>query len=250
MLFWYFALKETLALCVKRGSDSFRDWHFLLLSISVYILQLTYSDVNPPWDFLGASRLQQKIAASWRSHDHCLIKVAPLPTPTAFCHFLNWIDAGVSVQNPQVAGALQTHFHRSGKEVMLSSRSRLFSCAICCFPEGSSWSSAASSEADWLHKTIRSLSDLLWQSKTAIQMQFLVLDMSSYGGENKLCRWINHVHLWFSSTPAVMRLISLWLSPPIKHQQCSWKPFIVCLKCSNNRHKARLWVHINVSHYH
>lgn len=57
-----------------------------------------------------------------------MIKEALLPTPTAFCQCLIWIDAGVSVQNPQLPSALQTHFYHSEREVTLSSRAHLFCC--------------------------------------------------------------------------------------------------------------------------
>lgn len=202
------------------------------------------------WDLHTVPRLQWEIAASWRSHDHCLIKGAPLPTPTAFCQCLIWIDAGVSVQNPQLPSALQTHFCHSEREVMLSSWAHLFSCISwpCGAFQSVCLAVAASAEKLWE----QDMSSLLWQRKSLFQMQIVYINwllINNIGLMNQSCSFMTAA-VYFTSCCGSLIPLCMAFCLQLQTKRVLTGIFIVCLNFPNNRHKARLWVHINASYYH
>lgn len=84
LLFWSHVGAERCRDCPTRpvSSSTCCNWHNLL------------------WDFLPVPRLQWETAASWRSHDHSLIKGFLPPTPTASCQRWSGSMRGLVYQIP------------------------------------------------------------------------------------------------------------------------------------------------------
>lgn len=164
-----------------------------------------------------------------------------LPTPTAFCQCLIWIDAGVSVQNPQLPRALQTHFCHSAREVMLSSCVHSFSCIS--WPCGTFWSSSCefvtSSAARQKITSYPEESCVSLAKESSVSNVNCLHQLKNIGPMNQSRSFMM---LQFIPPAAGGCLIPLYMGYCLQLQtkEVLTGIFIVCLNFSNSKHKARL----------
>lgn len=185
------------------------------------------------WERRTVPSLQWEIGASWRSHDHCLIKGALLPTPTAFCQRLIWIDAGVSVQNPRLPPALRAHFcpFREGSHVkFMSALVLLYLPTVQCFPECLSCFGSLSRGEKKKDSAEQEMSGLLWQREASFQTQTVYISWLLINNISLMNLSCSHTTTARYSASCCGCLIPLRMTLCLQLQtQKSWNRHFYCL---------------------